>query len=127
MSMMRSVTFDATVAMAPLAPAGTSAALASAVPVGELSVETPGYGSPEGHVDKKPSGPGGRTVRFSEYAWAVAGGSQELDRIGKSRSVYVARLGGPKDPLKSWEARVSAIRHGVSGKKSRPVEPGGAK
>jgi hypothetical protein len=64
-------------------------------------------------------GPGGTTVIFNEYAWAVEGTLQPLAGIGKLRVAPAAMDGGPKAPLSPLPptTRVSAIRQGVSGKK----------
>lgn len=97
--MIRSVGSLDTTVTAPFAPATIRAAFAMTVPLGEFSVDTPGYGCPAGQMDKKLSGPEGRAVTFSEYALAEAGTPQELDTIGKSRLAYVPKLGGPKAPV----------------------------
>src|SRR5262249_9072640 len=45
---------------------------------------------------------------------------QPEEAIGKSRLENGARAGGPKGPVLFWLERVSAIRHGVIGVKSKP-------
>src|ERR1700728_2987207 len=115
MSIIRSVGFPASTVTPPRLPAGTMAAFAITLPSVEFSVETPGYPLPAGHTDKKPSGPSGTTVKFKEYAFAVAGMEQPPERSGKLRDVLAARLGGPNGPVKGWLLRVSAMRHGASG------------
>src|SRR5580658_6692435 len=82
--------------IAPLAPAGTIAALALILPSEELRVETAGCGCPDGHTERNPSGPKGTTVRFSEYAAAFAGIPQGLDGIAKSRLLLAGIDGPPK-------------------------------
>src|ERR1700730_9392691 len=99
MSMIRSVGLLASTVISPLVPAGTRAAFAITLPSEEFNVETPGKPRPTGQVERKPTGPGGTTVMFSEYACAVAGIPQLLDKIGKSRLRRPSRLGGPNAPV----------------------------
>src|SRR5207244_48503 len=99
----------------PLVPDGTIAALASTLACGEFKVETSGRDCPVGHVERKPSGPCGTTVMFSEYACAAEGMLQLLFGTGKSRMEPPMRVGGPKAPVMPSLARVSAMRHGVAG------------
>src|ERR1043166_1347145 len=82
----------------PLTPAGTIAAFALIRPSAELSVETEGCGCPAGQTERKPSGPGGTTVRLSEYARAFAGMPQGLAGMLKSRLTAAANGGPPKGP-----------------------------
>src|SRR5438045_2033465 len=97
---------------APFVPAGTIAALALIRPSNEFRVETTGCDWPVGQAERKPSEPDGTTVRFKEYARALAGIPQALAGIAKSRKVPPAKMGPPRGPLGS---RVSATRHGVTG------------
>ena len=91
------------------------AAFATTVPVESFNVETFGLDCPAGHVVRFPSGPGGTTVKFSEYASAVAGIPQELDGTGNVRVCPASIDGGPNTPEKPAPGRVSATRHGVTG------------
>src|SRR5580698_7453603 len=105
------------------APAGTIAAFATTA-FEKFSVETFGMvGSREGHVVRLAAGPaaGGTTVKFSEYADAVAGTPQELAGRLNGRVAPASREGGPNSPLNPAAVLVSATRQGVSGKKPRPV------
>jgi hypothetical protein len=52
--------------IAPLVPAGTTAALAIIFPSNEFSVETLGRAGPVGHTVRYCSGPKGTTVMFNE-------------------------------------------------------------
>lgn len=62
------------------------AALATTAPEGELRLETFCGGDwPTGQVVRFPSGPEGTTVKFSEYAMAVAGTPQQIERTGNAR------------------------------------------
>ena len=83
----------------PLVPAGTTAAFATVVPVGEFNVETFGIVFPVGQVLRYPNEPCGTTVKFNEYAEAVAGMPQALDVMGKVRVLAAAIDGGPNAPL----------------------------
>ena len=64
--------------IAPFVPAGTTAAFAATAPLYEFSVDAFGIACPVGHVVRYPSGPGGTTVKFNEYAAALTGIPQEL-------------------------------------------------
>src|ERR1041384_3570312 len=110
MSMMTWVGLLPNTVMAPPVPAGTLAALALIRPSMEFRVDTGGCGCPEGQTERNPSGPSGTTVRFSEYASALAGMLQALAGILKSRGVAAGRFGPPKAPT---GFRVSAPRAGV--------------
>src|SRR5215813_7829053 len=96
----------------PPVPAGTIAAFATIVPVGSLSVETNGCGSPVGHVVRKPRAPVGTTVMLSEYAAAVPRIPHVLDNTPTVLVELAARIGPPSGP---FGLRVSMIRHGVTG------------
>jgi hypothetical protein len=63
MTSAESVTYKST---DPPAPAGTSAPLATILPIGELSVDTNGRGCPVGHNVRNPNGDRGTTVTFNE-------------------------------------------------------------
>src|SRR5260370_30246995 len=76
---------------APFKPAGTMAALALILPSLELRVETEGCDSPAGQTERKPRAPSGTTVRFREYARALAGMPQGLAGKMKSPGVAAAR------------------------------------
>ncbi len=65
-SITRSEVLVTKIEMSPLAPAGTIAALAVTAPVGALSVETKGCVWPAGQAVRKPRGPRGTEVKFSE-------------------------------------------------------------
>src|ERR1700690_1148240 len=88
------------------------AACATTRPWNEFKVETIGCGWPVGHSVRYESAPGGTTVTFSEYAWAVAGMTQPLSGIANER-VEAAVMAGP--PNAPGELRVSATRQGVTG------------
>ncbi len=97
--------------MAPPAPADTIAALATMLPSSAFNVETPGCAPPVPHSDRKPSGAGGTTVAFNEYALADDGMFHALLWTGTVRACAAARIGPPKVPT---VPRVSMIRHGVT-------------
>src|SRR5579884_526448 len=114
--MIKSVSPPGRTSMDPFGvPAGTIAAFAMMLPSFEFSVDTFGYGSPVGHVDRYGSAACGTAVIFKEYAEAVLGMLQALDWIGKSRVLPDVNDGGPKAPWNGCDARVSATRHGVIG------------
>jgi hypothetical protein len=101
------------------------AAFAVTVPVTAFNVETVGCACPAGHAVRKPRMPGGIAVKFREYACAVDGIPQLLERTGKVRAVLATRDGPPNGPVAFL---VSAIRHGVSGKNARaPLVVAGTK
>src|ERR1035438_5303434 len=67
MSITRLVASLAKMSMEPLAPAFTTAALATTVPVGAFKLATKGFVCPAGHAVTYPSGwPPGTTAKFSE-------------------------------------------------------------
>jgi|ERR1039457_2607285 hypothetical protein len=94
----------------PLAPAGTRAAFDTIVPSREFSVETKGF-APLPHNVRKLRDPGGTTVAFSEYAFAVEGMPQVDDGTGKLRDSAAPIIGPPNGPA---GLRVSRMRHGVA-------------
>src|ERR1039457_5058002 len=112
MSITTSVGSLAYTSMDPPVPAGTMAALATIVPVRSFSVEASGRVCKVGQVVRKPTGAGATAVKFSEYACAVAGRLQVLDRMGNVRLVPP-----PSDGPANGAAavRVSAMRQGVMG------------
>ena len=123
--MARSVAADGNTLMLPLVPAGTMAAFAVTVPVTAFNVETARLHCPAGHAVRKPRMPGGIAVKFNEYACAVAGIPQVLERTGKVRAVLATSEGPPNGPTAFL---VSAIRHGVSVKNARaPLVVAGTK
>src|SRR5581483_6263730 len=73
-----------------------------------------------GQVVRKPSPPGcGTEVKFMEYACAVFGMLQALERTGKVRVALATREGPPRGPA---AFRVSTTRHGANGKKAKAEE-----
>src|SRR5581483_9929234 len=106
--------------IAPPAPAGTIAALASTLPSVEFSVETFGYGCPAGHTERKGSVPKGTAVKLSEYATAEPGMLQPLDSRGMLRFAEPGSGGPPNWPVLPCPARVSTARQGVIGKNPAP-------
>lgn len=60
------------------------------------------------------------TVTLSEYATAAAGMPQALEGMAKDRALAAAMDGAPNGPLKPVGPRVSATRHGATGKNARP-------
>src|SRR5260370_3522237 len=86
------------------------AALALILPSLELRVETEGCDSPAGQTERKPRAPSGTTVRFREYARALAGMPQGLAGTMKSRGAAAARLGPPTGPA---GVRVAPIAPGT--------------
>src|SRR5271156_3023551 len=93
-------------------PAGTIAAFALVRPSGEFKVDTAGCPSPSGQIVRCPSGPGGTTVTFSEYATAVLGIPEHgPEGMAKLRVWLAASSGPPKGPS---ALRVSTTRQGVT-------------
>ena len=90
------------------------AAFATTVPVKEFNVDTFGIGWPAGQVLKNDSPPCGTTVKFNEYAAAVAGIPHEPGSV-KDRWVAAAIVGGPKAPVNPDPVLVSATRQGFTG------------
>jgi hypothetical protein len=85
----------------------------------EFRFEAKGRGCPQGKAVKNPSTPCGTTVIFNAYACAVFGIPQAL--LGTANALAAAcpcRKGPPNGPA---GLRVSAIRHGVTGTKLKPV------
>src|SRR5690242_12245601 len=104
--------------MSPPVPAGTMAALAVLVPVGALSVDTPGRAWPAGHVVTYPSGLPrcGSAVMLKEYACAALGIPHVVAwRTGKLRCCPLCSAGPPSGPV---VPRVSTTRQGDTGKKA---------
>src|SRR5579872_5086 len=115
MSKIRLVGSVTKTAKAPAVPAGTIAAFATTFPAGELSVETVGCDWPDGHAVKKPNGPTGTTVAFSEKACADCGMPlQGPPGIVKLRVELAPSVGGPNPPPKPGPPRVSTTRQGVT-------------
>src|SRR5258708_37741780 len=99
MSITTCVGWLAKTVIAPLVPAGTTAAFAFVRPSEEFRVETLGCDWPVGHTDKNPSGPKGTTVILSEYAAAFEGIPQALPGTTKSRLLLAPIDGPPKGPF----------------------------
>src|SRR5713101_4182367 len=97
--------------MLPLIDAGTIAAFAVMLASDAFNVDTLGCGAPAGHSDRKPSGAGGTTVAFNEYAFTVDGTPHPLLSIGTSRLCAAPMIGPPKMPA---ALRVSMTRQGFS-------------
>src|SRR3954466_3331655 len=116
MSMTRSESLVTNTEISPLAPAGTIAAFAVTAPVTAFKVDTSGWLCPAGHVVRNPRGPFGTEVKLSEYALAVAGMLQVLERMGNVLAAEPTRDGPPSAPA---AVRVSTKRHGATGKNSR--------
>ena len=117
MSSTMSVSLDAKAQTFPLTPVGRMVAPALTRPSIEFSVELSGRGAPHGNMVRNPSEPCGTTVTFNEKAWAFEGILQALPGTEKPRVNPPLTKGPPKEPL---GLRVSAIRQGVTGTKSRP-------
>jgi len=81
--------------MLPLVPAGTMAAFAVTVPVTAFNVETVGCDCPAGHAVRKPRMPGGIAVKFREYACAVDGIPQLLERTGTYGQCWLQETARP--------------------------------
>jgi hypothetical protein len=119
-STIKCVGFDANTEIAPPAPAGTIAAFDTTRPSNEFSVDTVGCASPAGHTDRYASGPGGTTVMFSEYAFAVAGIPHPP--LGTEIVRAPDNAGGPNmpvNPVPAYSNRVSTNRHGVIATRGR--------
>src|SRR5689334_8681359 len=110
--MTRSALLVTNTEMSPFDPDGTIAELAVTAPVPAFRVETSGCGCPAGQVVRKPRGSLGATVKFMEYACAVAGRLHGPVRIGNVRVAFAAREGPPRGP---GPRRVSTRRQGVTG------------
>src|SRR6478672_10052854 len=110
--MTRSALLVTNTETSPLVPAGTMAEFAVTAPVGAFRVETSGCVCPAGQVVRKPRGPLGATVKFMEYACAVAGRLHGPERTGNVRVAVAASEGPPKGPIPK---RVSTRRQGVTG------------
>jgi len=74
-----------------------TAPFATIPPFGALRTEVFGNGWSSGQADRKTSGPGGTTVKLSEYA-AEEGTPQTELGIGTIRGVFATRAGGPNAP-----------------------------
>src|ERR1035438_2686785 len=122
--MIRSVLSVTYTLMAPLVPEGTIAALAVTAPVVAFKLEPSGCSCPVGHPVRYPRVGRGTAVKFSESPCALLGMLQELESTGKKRTCPPLRVGPPKGPLGQ---RVSATRHGVSGKNASVALVAGTK
>src|SRR5580765_5341925 len=100
--------------MPPAAPADAITALDLIRPSSELRLELCGRLCPAGQTVTNPSGPGGTTARFSEYACAVDGIPHEPAGMVNVRAAPPERMGPPKADV---ALRVSTTRHGVTGMK----------
>src|ERR1017187_4251482 len=112
-STTRSVVWVTKASILPPVPAGAIAAFATIVPVGSFSVDTIGRLSPVGYTVRYATGPGGTKVKFKEYATAVDGTSQLLDRIGSVRLLPPVKA--PVVMVEGAPGRVSTSRQGVIG------------
>src|SRR5690242_3651236 len=98
MSITKSVSSVANTSTAPFEPAGTITAFAVTVPVRPFSEATNGCGCPAGHAVRYPNGPLGTAAKFNEYACALAGTPQVLERIGNVLVPWPFRPGPPNGP-----------------------------
>src|SRR5947199_7004405 len=122
--MMSAVSLLAYTLTHPPVPAGTIAALPTTCPCSAFSVAATGTGWPVGYIVRYPSGPGGTTVTFSEYAWATDGTGHGLDCKANGREPPPVRFGGPK-PAGKAALRVSTARQGVIATNTRAAAPKG--
>jgi hypothetical protein len=119
MSNTSSVSLEAKKHAAPFVPAGRMAATALVRPSMELRLDASGCGCPQGNAVRNPNGPCGTTVMFSEYACAMFGMLQALLGMAIALAATLPwRKGPPNGPA---GLRVSAMRHGVTGTKLKPV------
>src|ERR1039457_6335892 len=98
MSITRSVGLLANTSMEPLVPAGMMAALATTVPVKAFKLAASGIVCPVGQAVRYPSGPGGTRAKSGEWACAVPGRLQALDRMGNVRVLPPPSDGPPNGP-----------------------------
>src|SRR5450756_921550 len=101
--------------MAPPAPSGMTAALASAkIPASQFKVETSGVTPPAGNTRRSPRVVGRNTAKLNDTACALAG-IPHCPVIVKLRWIPPPAIdGGPYPAGNPLVARVSATRHGVS-------------
>src|SRR5258707_13655534 len=115
MSTTRSESFVTKTDISPFVPDGTIAAFAVTAPVVAFKVDTSGMGCPAGQVLRKPRLPLGTDVKLMEYAFAVAGMPQGLERMGNGLVTLPTRDWPPSTPPM---LRVSTRRNGTTGSKA---------